>query len=139
MKTEIYVEKQFPSGALLLSAIYEGRRVKHMYFEYTKREALLDFRRRLDAAVETLAASAQGDKSWRAKDGQIYDENDPKSRTIAIIRHDADAKLMAAAPQLLEACEFALKYLEWHAKETGDAIPYDNVRTLRAAIEKARG
>ena len=52
---------------------------------------------------------------------------------------EANARLIAAALELLEACQFALKYLEYVFKETGDAIPGDNCFMLRQAIAKANG
>ena len=48
---------------------------------------------------------------------------------------DADARLIAAAPDLLAACKLALEYTGWHyhagAQEAHDA--------LKAAIAKAEG
>lgn len=47
-------------------------------------------------------------------------------------RQEANAKLIAAAPELLDACEFALTILEGMGNGNGDAA-----KTCRAAIAKA--
>ena len=72
----------------------------------------------------------------------VRDGNDRyEGATIAseVCNGEANARLIAAAPELLEACQFALKYLEYVFKETGDAIPGDNCFMLRQAIAKANG
>lgn len=52
---------------------------------------------------------------------------------------EANARLIAAAPALLEACQFALKFCEHERKETGGAIAGSNCHTLRRAISQATG
>lgn len=47
---------------------------------------------------------------------------------------EANAKLFAAAPDLLEACKLALTYLQHEQFKDGDAYP-----SLLRAIEKAEG
>ena len=42
--TDITVEKSFPSGMLILSAIVDGHLVCRKYIGYTLREAALDFK-----------------------------------------------------------------------------------------------
>jgi hypothetical protein len=42
--THISVEKSFPSGMLILSAIIGGKLVRRKYMGYTLREAALDFK-----------------------------------------------------------------------------------------------
>ena len=42
--TDISVEKSFPSGMLILSAIVDGHLVRRKYIGYTLREAALDFK-----------------------------------------------------------------------------------------------
>lgn len=55
--------------------------------------------------------------------------------------HLANAKLMAASPDLLDACEGALEWLKHHG---GDALPPDEpgmvqlIANLEAAIKKAK-
>lgn len=51
----------------------------------------------------------------------------------------ANARLLAAAPDLLVACEAAKSALEWAAKELSKSMPvkFDEVEQLRAAIDKA--
>lgn len=49
----------------------------------------------------------------------------------------ANAKLIAAAPMLYEACKEALKMAEGLRRETGDAIPGAICWTLNAALAKA--
>jgi hypothetical protein len=41
--SDISVEKSFPSGMLVLSAIVNGYRVQRRYMGYTKRSAIQDF------------------------------------------------------------------------------------------------
>jgi hypothetical protein len=71
----------------------------------------------------------------------------PHQRTICRAHRDAptrseeetraNARLISAAPELLEACESALRFLEIH-RERGKA-PTQCEADLRAAIAKARG
>ena len=51
--------------------------------------------------------------------------------------YEANARLIAAAPELLEACELALKVLEQSGMITRQLLDAD--RKLRAAIAKAKG
>ena len=56
--------------------------------------------------------------SWITKEGQIYTEK--TGETLALIsyfdneneEHKANAKLMAAAPELLEALQYAIKFIK---------------------------
>ena len=43
----IYVEQAFPSGAWVLSAIHNGRRIARTYMGYTKKEAVRLFNEEL--------------------------------------------------------------------------------------------
>ena len=38
------VEKAFPSGAWIITDIIDGEFVKRVYFDYTKREAIAEFK-----------------------------------------------------------------------------------------------
>lgn len=60
--------------------------------------------------------------------------------TITKEERDANASLIAAAPELLEACRIALQGLEdyGHNKEWENNLIAD-IRTLQAAIAKAEG
>lgn len=53
------------------------------------------------------------------------------TKLVAMVKYDDDARLIAAAPELLEACRFALAEVEL------DVYPVASV--LRAAILKAEG
>jgi hypothetical protein len=84
--------------------------------------------------------------SWRDDFG--LEIRDAKNEVIATIKRDdstsfelADQIVQAVncREQLVEACQFALKYCEHQFKETGDAIPGDNCRTLRQALALAEG
>jgi len=44
-KIEITVERQRPSGSLLLSTIHKGQYVKHVYMGYSERDAKKEFRK----------------------------------------------------------------------------------------------
>jgi len=50
----------------------------------------------------------------------------------------ANARLIAAAPDLLDACEFFLKFADMRAKK-GDELPSQLTGAVRAAIAKAKG
>jgi hypothetical protein len=59
---------------------------------------------------------------------------------IADIHKDEDARLIAAAPELLDACRCALADLEGIVDELpGDHPAYLTIQELRAAITKATG
>lgn len=50
------------------------------------------------------------------------------------------ARLIAAAPELLWACKFVMKYHNMHLdKADGDELPFQLADAVRAAIEKAEG
>lgn len=67
-----------------------------------------------------------------------HESNWNGSRKIAAIR--ANARLIAAAPELLDACRCALADLEGIAGDLpGDHPAYLTIKELRAAIEKATG
>ncbi len=46
---------------------------------------------------------------WYAKEGMIASEADPSGQTIATCNDEANARLIAAAPDLLHACHELLK------------------------------
>ena len=50
-----------------------------------------------------------------------------------------DAKLISAAPDLLEACEYVVKYHREHDSGEGELFGLDFVTTCIAAIRKAKG
>jgi len=77
---------------------------------------------------------------WRAqrmscqKDTHLYNyEVVNDQRSIAILLTERDAKLLAAAPELLAACELALKRYE------SEQLFGPDRNDLLAAIKKARG
>jgi hypothetical protein len=55
---------------------------------------------------------------------------------FAAVYIDADARLIAAAPELLLALEMLL---DWHISETPEDEEFSAVRGARAAIAKAKG
>ena len=79
--------------------------------------------------------------TWQAKDGQIYPTETGK--TLAVIPYydkgndeqEANARLIAAAPELLEMCIAALEDLE-SGELTGNATESALIN-LRQAIQKA--
>ena len=76
---------------------------------------------------------------------QIASSADPRGRTLALVYEVGDetisnARLIAAAPELLEALELALATLE---RVKPDSLPFDSTKGTkdfaRAAIAKAKG
>jgi len=91
--------------------------------------------------------------TWYAHDGQIYPEETGK--TFAVIPHfdkeneeqQANARLIAAAPKLYEACEMALNVLTGTSYERKDGKTITNydffqygmnaIATLKTALAEA--
>ena len=79
-------------------------------------------------------------ESWIAP--IVYDWYGNGDRGEEIIDHEGNAKLIAAAPALLEAAEAALADIEaWMAEMGWGALSaaFETARGLRAAIAAARG
>jgi hypothetical protein len=84
--------------------------------------------------------------NWHAHDGQVYPEETGK--TLALIPYfnkeseedNANANLIAAAPELLKACRKALDQL-YQANDALDlaGIDFDGVVDLQNAINKVEG
>lgn len=70
-----------------------------------------------------LSVLADNDGAWVARDGTVSSE--------------ANAHLIAAAPDLLEACEWLLSFVENTEGELG--IVLGSANSARAAIAKAKG
>ncbi|KKL67469.1 hypothetical protein LCGC14_2134710 [marine sediment metagenome] len=73
--------------------------------------------------------------NWIAKEGMIYSESDGK--TIATYDSDEDGDLIAAAPELLAACEAAKKYLEPDLVEPGRTVFWGLVKAIKSANKQA--
>lgn len=65
-----------------------------------------------------------------ADNGKIF----PYVEFVADVALEADARLIAAAPELLAACEMALLDMRYYATVHGESIT-----ALEAAIAKAKG
>ena len=87
---------------------------------------------------------------WYAKDGCVASESDASGKTIALVPSEANAHLIAAAPELLDALKRLLKYADWYsdemtkrgrgAEELGDSASSDSVGGMaRRAIMIAEG
>lgn len=63
----------------------------------------------------------------------------PDGRLIAIVYGEANANLVAAAPELLESLESLVMWLERHPNSSGQTPANDLARWARAAIVKAKG
>ena len=84
---------------------------------------------------------AAGHSVVRAVDGHVYDEYDSDSATIDF-DNEADARLIAAAPDLYEAVRLFVEKYDADEDQTGVAmmIAYNNALEAGiAALHKARG
>ncbi len=66
----------------------------------------------------------------------------PDGKRVALVDRETDARLFAAAPDLLLACEAALPLLMEASELVPDGALFDNgiaIKLLEAAIAKARG
>lgn len=74
-----------------------------------------------------------------------YDLINQRNRVIGVVKlycendeRHANARLIAAAPELLEACKFVMKYHNMHLdKADGDELPFQLADAVQAAITKA--
>lgn len=85
---------------------------------------------------------------WRAKGAEVYcgrlrvcSQVNAADASLniggSVERSHANARLIAAAPDLLEALEGVIPYLEEDPDDEGDYN--ERIRTVRAAIAKAKG
>ena len=72
-------------------------------------------------------------------DGGVFAVVDDEPETIARPFYEADARLIAAAPEMLEVLEWLLE--EFDRRDLGDgAMLYDSdIEQVKAVIRKARG
>ena len=68
----------------------------------------------------------------------VVESADDEGRYGAIAL-EADARLIAAAPELLEALEDLVRLAEMSMREAGEYMVDDELTNSRAAIAKARG
>lgn len=82
---------------------------------------------------------------WPTQVGYAIDFNADQEQVVDFVYEEADARLIAAAPELLEALEYALPYLEACVPRPRNGINADGsvdvncVDRARAAIAKATG
>ena len=60
---------------------------------------------------------------WVAKDGMIYSESDESGKAIACCNNEANARLIAAAPDLLDACKYTIEKLRGVKGKTFPIMP----------------
>lgn len=65
--------------------------------------------------------------------GWAIDYNEDQEQVVDYVYEEADARLISAAPELLEALEYVLEYT------SEDDIKPEPLAAARAAIAKARG
>lgn len=75
---------------------------------------------------------------------QFFVGNNDYTKSIALIdsfhvEHEANAKLIAAAPELLEACKLAIDELKESATALDGQSHETMIKILEAAIAKAEG
>lgn len=87
---------------------------------------------------------------WKAQGNAIWTDTDTTPFRVADVTvsapmnnidHKANANLIAAAPELLEACEYVLELIEQHSTEMSEAgVPQGTMQNwLEVAIKKAKG
>ena len=76
---------------------------------------------------ENYASEKDFDKEWDREQQKLIDEC------------NANARLIAAAPELLAACEYVVQYHRDHDSGEGELFGLDLVTTCIAAISKAKG
>ena len=69
--------------------------------------------------------------------GLVVAENSPEN--IAVVYDKKDADIVAAAPDLLEACQYVVDWHREHDSGEGESFGLDFVTTCIGAIEKAKG
>lgn len=78
--------------------------------------------------------------NWTGEQSYIYDRNDPAFTVLATVPNETIARLIAAAPELLEAAKYALGSLEGAQDVCGDDKLWEGCcEELRAVIKKAEG
>ena len=80
-------------------------------------------------------ARKTGGQGWPGQRGWAIDFNEDQEQVVDFVYEEADARLIAAAPDLLEALEELLQLIEI---ERPDWLHTEQHRA-RAAIAKARG
>lgn len=94
--------------------------------------------------TENVSGHTPGPWDYR----EAYDNGEPcgyvvqKGPAFAIAdvpQGEDDARLIAAAPDLLAACERALQHIEEYDESSRGGDYREATRTLRAAIAKAKG
>lgn len=79
------------------------------------------------------------DAEWKSKTDQVKYGCQGFSKSTPVIEADANAALIAAAPDLLEACDYVVKWHREHDSGEGELFGLDFVTTCIAAIRKATG
>lgn len=87
---------------------------------------------------------------WKVKNGAVYTEKEaPIAKMVRDdsaleagiypVERDANARLIAAAPEMLEALELAAAYIEEITKDSRNADNGQTIETLNKVIAKAEG
>jgi len=75
---------------------------------------------------------------WVTKESMVYSETG-NGKTIANVDTEANARLIAAAPELLEACKNVAKWHRENDSGEGELFGLDFITTCISAIAKAEG
>ena len=76
---------------------------------------------------------------WKIQADPTYEEGTHPLHHCRYSSQQADAQIIAAAPDLLEACENVVAYHREHDSGEGELFGLDFITTCISAIKKAKG
>lgn len=85
------------------------------------------------------AGNKPWDSNWKSIAGMSYTEEEDLTNPLRQQEQIANAHLIAAAPELLEACRRLLKFNEELCQDVNVSTHYPSAEFAHAAIAKAEG